>query len=98
MKDSCEDADMLTSPNGKIVIRIGSKIRILKETGWTKIKLDYPYEGIVTELTEEWDNGERGSPIMGSGGCEDWGPNMITLGEHTFYPDENFSNIEVIEF
>jgi len=95
MKKESENADSLISPDGKITVRIGSRIKILERTGYTSEELIYPFEGIVTQLTEEWDNGERGSPL-GNGAFEDWGPNMITIGEHIFYPDKNFSNIEII--
>lgn len=91
MKESSEYVQELASPDGDVKIRIGSRVQILEKTGWTSKELTYPYEDIVTSLIEEWDNGERGGFS-----AEDWGFNMITLGEHTFYPNEKFSNIKVI--
>lgn len=92
MKTKCENVESLTNLDGSITIRIGSKIRILEITGYTKDKLEYPYEGIVTGLVEEWDNGDRHYLH------EDWGPNMISIGENTFYPGSDFKKIELIEF
>ena len=92
MNESAEQVNELSSPDGSIHIRIGSKILILEETGWTSKKLKYPFEGIVTKLVAEWDNDSRYYLT------EDWGPNMITLGKHTFYPNKDFSNIKVLIF
>ena len=92
MFEESKNVTQITSGDGKVSVKIGSKIKILEETGWTNRRIRYPYEGIVTELVAEWDNGSRFYLT------EDWGPNMITLGDLTFYPNENFTNIEVLEF
>ena len=93
MKEHCENANELISQDKKVKIKIGSKIQILEQTGWTSEELTYPYEGIVTELTEEWDSGTRAT------WDEDWGHNMIQLNnKYTFYPNDNFTNIKVLEY
>jgi hypothetical protein len=89
MRDKCENVNFLKRKNKEI--KLGDKVIILKQKGYKEQKLVYPYEGIITEIIEEWDNRERGNML------EDWGFNMVTLScGNTFLIGNNLELIEII--
>jgi hypothetical protein len=92
MKNGCENTDRLVSKDSKKIIKLGDRVRVLEYSGTLTRPVIFPYEGIVTELVEEWD-APRINYLH-----EDWGPNMIYIDGDICICEwhNNFDNIEVL--